>query len=131
MKYNVGKELENQDYLIYFEPLESPLNYLCWEYYRPDLLAVKCCSSNLDIIMVECETKPNMNRVLQKTNKIQKYLSLQKKLNEKATIFPLIVIPPFNLNKIISTKVRKLWEIWIINDSGKILHKIPRNIVKN
>ena len=70
-----------------------------------------------------------MNRLLEKTNKIKKYFSLQKKLHENANILPLIVIPSFNLNKIISKKVRQLWDIWIINNSGIILHKIPRNIV--
>ncbi len=123
----MAKELQKKDYLIYFEPFESPLDRLWWQYYRPDVLAVKSLFPNLKVVLVECETKPNLKRLLRKTEKIQNYLSLQKKLHENASIIPLLIIPPFTLSKIISSKVRQLWEIWILNDLGKILHKIPRN----
>ncbi|MBT8172368.1 hypothetical protein KJN74_05815 [Candidatus Bathyarchaeota archaeon] len=129
LKDIVAKELKKQEYLIYFEPLESPFDRLWWEYYRPDILAIKSWKKNLNIILVECETKPNMKRLLQKTDKLQKFLSLQKKLHEKTTIIPILVIPPNNLKKIISLKIRRIWEIWIINDEGKILHKIVRCMI--
>ena len=129
LKDRVADELQKQNHSIYYEPLESPLERLWWDYYRPDLLALKRLSLELKIVLVECETRPNMKRLLKKTEKIQHFLSLQKVLDEKASITPLLVIPPFNLSKIISCRVRQFWEIWIINDVGKILHKISR--VKN
>lgn len=129
LKNRVANELQKQKYSIYYEPLESPLERLWWDYYRPDILALKNLSLNLKVVLVECETKPNLKRLLEKTAKIHNYLFLQKMLDEKVSIIPLLVIPPFNLSKIISCKVRKFWEIWIINNTGKILDKISR--VKN
>jgi hypothetical protein len=126
LKEWVANELQKQKYSIYYEPSESPLERLCWDYYRPDILALKSFSLNLEVVLVECETKPNLKRLLKKTAKIQHYLTLQKMLDEKVSLTPLLVIPPFNLNKIISCKVRKFWEIWIINNTGKILDKISR-----
>ena len=129
LKERVANELQKQNYSIYYEPLESPLERLWWDFYRPDILALRNLSCSLKVVLVECETKPNLKRLLKKTQKIQHYLIIQKMLNEKVSITPLLVIPPFNLSKIISCKVRKFWEIWIINNTGKILDKISR--VKN
>ena len=126
LKETVADELQRQNYSIYYEPLESPLKRLWWNSYRPDVLAMKSRKSNLDVIFVECETKPNRKRVLRKTEKIKKYISLQKELHENATILPLLIIPPFNLNKIISSQLRQIWEIWIINNVGEIKHKISQ-----
>jgi hypothetical protein len=62
--------------------------------------------------------------VLTKIQLIKKNLSLQKQLLENTTIRPLLIIPPNNLQKIICPAIRSFWEIWIINESGKIKHKI-------
>jgi len=127
LKRTVGLELQNQNYTIYYEPLESPFNRLCWHSYRPDILATLSCNVNLQIVLVECETNPNQKRVLRKTAQIQQNLSLQKRLHENTSILPLLVIPPANLYKIICSSSRRFWEIWIINRSGEIKHKISRN----
>ena len=126
MKEKVGEELENQNYSIYYEPLESPLNQLWWHSYRPDVLGTRLKVSKLSIVLVECETKPNRKRIMLKTIQIKKCLSFQRKLHEKSSFLPLLVIPPFNLNKIIYSAIRKFWEIWIINQKGQIRHKIYR-----
>ena len=88
------------------------------------ILATKNTHKHLQVILVECETKPNKKRLFQKMTTIQNNLSLQKRLFEKVNFLPLLVIPPFNLTKILCTKVRTFWEIWIINSLGKIKHKI-------
>ena len=62
LKETVADELQRQNYSIYYEPLESPLKRLWWNSYRPDVFAVKSRKSNLDVIFVECETKPNRKR---------------------------------------------------------------------
>ena len=127
LKCTVGLELQNQKYTIYYEPLESPFNRLWWHSYRPDILATLSCNVNLQVVLVECETNPNQKRVLRKTAQIQQNLSLQKRLHENASILPLLVIPPSNLYKIICSSIRRFWEIWIINRSGEIKHRISRN----
>ncbi|MEJ2240578.1 MAG: hypothetical protein P8Y18_00315 [Candidatus Bathyarchaeota archaeon] len=124
LKNIVANELENHKYSIYFEPLESPLNLLWWHSYRPDVLAIKSSLNQIYVILVECETKPNKKRLNQKMDKIRKNLSLQKQLHRETHFLPLLVIPPFNLSKIICSELRKFWEIWIINNLGTIKHKI-------
>ena len=128
MKAIVAKELQKQNYLTYYEPLESPYSNLCWDSYRPDILATKCYDNNLQVVLVECETNPNKKRILKKTFKIKRNLSLQKRLYENSCILPLLVIPTFNLVKILCRVVRKFWEIWIVNRLGEIKHKIYRAI---
>ena len=124
LKNIVANELKNRKYSIYFEPLESPINLLWWHSYRPDVLAIKNFEKKIQIILVECETKPNKKRLKQKMVIIRKNLSLQKQLNQKTKFLPLLVIPPFNLSKIICSEVRRFWEIWIINELGIIKQKI-------
>jgi hypothetical protein len=118
--------LQKQNYVIHFEPWESPLDLLWWQSYKPDILAIKQTNINQRIILVECETRPNQTRVLSKTRQIQKNLAVQRKLFENTVIVPLLVIPPNNLKKVLFTSIRKFWEIWIISYEGQIEHKIPR-----
>ena len=125
-KQTVAQELQKQSYGIHIEPWESPLNLLWWQSYKPDILAIKQTNSGRKIVLVECETKPNRKRVLDKTKQIKKNLTLQKQLFENSMILPLLVIPPNNLQKMIFSPIRKFWEIWIISQEGQIKHKIPR-----
>lgn len=99
-----------------------------WHSYRPDILGILKSEKKLKIVIVECETKPNRNRVLKKTLQIKRVLSLQKQLNEHHFVLPLLAIPALNLHKINFLDIRSFWEIWIINQNGKILHKISRII---
>lgn len=125
-KQATAEELEKQSYGIYYEPWESPLDLLWWTAYKPDILAIKQTNSYKRIILVECETKPNRKRVLNKTRQIKKNLEIQNQLFENTMILPLLIIPPNNLQKIVFSQIRKFWEIWIINQEGEIKHKIPR-----
>jgi hypothetical protein len=125
-KQAVAEELQKKNYGIHFEPWESPLDLVWWRSYKPDILAVKQSNSSQRIILVECETKPNLKRVLSKTKQIQKNLEVQKQLFENTLILPLLVIPPNNLQKMLFSTIRKFWEIWIISQEGQIKHKIPR-----
>ena len=126
-KETVAKELQKENYTIYYEPLESPLKLLWWHSYIPDVLAIKNATAVKKIVLVECETHPNRNRVLTKKKQIKKNLSLQKQLFKNVSVLPLLVIPPDNLEKMIFSSIRKFWEIWIINHKGQIKHKISRN----
>ena len=121
---HVANELENRKYSIYFEPLETPLNLVWWHSYRSDVLAIKNSKNKMQIILVECETKPNKKRLIQKLLTIRKNLSFQKQLHQKTKFPPLLIIPPFNFSRMICSEVRRFREIWIINYLGKIKHRI-------
>jgi len=126
LKQIVANELEKNHFTTYQEPLESPYNNLWWQSYRPDVLATKNTERLFEVVLVECETKPDKKRVLTKMSTIQNNLTLQKRLFEKTRFHPILAIPPDNLAKILCCKVRNFWTIWIINKLGKISQKIPR-----
>jgi hypothetical protein len=126
LKNTVTQELQYQKYTIYLEPQESPFKRMWWHSYRPDILGILSNNSDLLVVLVECETKPNRLRVMQKTSQIKHVFSLQKRLNENHVILPLLVIPPMNLHKVNCLEVRRFWEVWIVNYSREILHKLPR-----
>ena len=128
LKLATRKELTCQNYTLYHEPAESPLDRLFWHSYRPDILGVQKMGSILKIVLVECETKPNQKRVLRKTAQIKRVFSLQKQLNEKHAVLPLLVIPFRNLHKVNCLEIRRFWEIWIVKYIGEIMHKISRSI---
>ena len=127
LKKRVANELQKLNYDIFFEPDESQLSQLSWHSYRPDILALISNKTKLEIIIVECETNPNRNRLLRKTNQLKTCLSIQKLLNDNLVFNPLLVIPSGNLQKLIGSSIRNIWEIWIVNRSGKIQYKIPQN----
>ena len=126
LKQAVAHELHIQQYNIYYEPPKSPLNRLFSYSYRPDIMGIISKNSELIVTIAECETNPTLKRTLRKTNRIKQVFSLQKRLNENHFIFPLLTIPPMKLNKVNFIEIRRFWEIWIINNSGQILHKLSR-----
>lgn len=125
-KQVVAQELQKQCFGIHYEPWESPISLLWWQAYKPDILAIKQTNSSRRIVLVECETKPNRKRVFAKTRQIKENITLQKRLFENTMIFPLLIIPPTNLQKMMFAPIRRFWEIWIINQEGQIKHKILR-----
>ena len=120
------RELGKHGYTLYVEPLEPPFKRLFWDCYRPDVLGVISREDDLIIVLVECETSPNMRRIMGKTLRIKATLRLQKRLNERHTVHPLLIVPPNNLRKINYSCIRRFWEIWITHHQGEIMHKIPR-----
>lgn len=126
MKITVLTELKKEGYELYLEPLESPIESLDWDYYRPDLIGIITNQNLLEIVLVECETKPNFVNLEQKASKIKHTFKLQKQLNKKNRLKFLLAIPFGTLNKINHSKNRRLWDIWIINNKGNIIHKIPQ-----
>jgi hypothetical protein len=121
----VTKELLKEDYAVYIEPAESPMERLWWGPYRPDVLGVISTNSLFKVALVECETTPARKRIMAKASKIKQTLTLQKRLNERHVICPLLIIPPMNLGRVNCSPIRSFWEIWIVNRRGMIVHKIP------
>ena len=119
-------ELGREGYDLYVEPSESPLERLVWRFYRPDILGLIRGRTLLSLVLVECETNPGLRRMMAKMAKIRRSLGLQKRLNENHLLRLLLVIPPGALHRVASSSIRRLWEIWIVNETGNILHKIPQ-----
>ena len=120
------QNLSGEGYEIYIEPDITPLDRLHWSRYRPDLLGVARDQTHFFIVLVECETRPSYRNVKRKSSKIRRRLTFQRRLDESHNIRLLLVIPPGNLRRISRGYIRELWEIWIINKNGTIIHKIPK-----
>jgi hypothetical protein len=129
-KVVVKKKLLEENYTVYVEPSKPPLERLWWRSYRPDVLGIISDKSIFKLALAECETAPNSKRILAKTSKIRQTLALQKQLNERHIIRLLLIIPPMKFDRINCTAIRRFWEIWIINQRGKITHKIPNKANK-
>ena len=127
LKKSVRDELKHEGYALYSEPVTSPNKRLWWKSYRPDLLGVVSDESYFKLALVECETKPNQKRVLDKTSKIRSTLVVQMQLYEQCVILPILAIPPCTFSRINIPKIRWFWEIWIINRRGEIVFKISRS----
>jgi len=119
-------ELGKEGFELYVEPLEPPLERLDWCFYRPDILGLMCSRTRLSLVLVECETNPTTRRMKGKISRIRRSFGFQKRLNENHLLRLLLVIPPGVLHRVVNSKIRRLWEIWIISETGKIIHKIPQ-----
>ncbi len=124
--FSVSAELERNGYDFILEPAESPFDRITWNYYRPDIFGISSREAEVKIVLAECETEPNIRRMGLKTQKIRRWLSLQKRLNEKHDLRLLLAIPSGKLKRINTSSIRSFWDIWIINDGGGIIYKIPR-----
>ncbi len=130
MKTIVSSELERDGYALYLEPWEPPLKRMNWSPYRPDVFGLSLKEEKeKKIVISECETKPNISKVCNKTFKIRRWLSYQKKLCEEHNLCFLLVILAGNHKKVNTPSITRLWDIWIMNNKGTVLYKIPKRIL--
>lgn len=62
MKAIVTEELEHENYRVLEEPLAPPNGRISWSAYRPDLLGYRLERDEEELVIVECETHPDMRR---------------------------------------------------------------------
>ncbi len=121
LKEAAVRVLEQEGFTIYLEPGWSPIEFLKWSRYRPDILAARRRGENNDYRLVECETKPRLRRILAKNTGS---ISVQATLLGKTQISKVLVIPTGTL-KALDMKIRRNWTIWLINTkSGEIKRTI-------
>ena len=63
MKAIVKKELVSERYVVVEEAQLPPFPRASWSSYRPDLLGYRSESEREELVLVECETHPNMRRL--------------------------------------------------------------------
>jgi hypothetical protein len=121
MKDTVRGELELEQYRVVEEPLFPPAKWVSWSGYRPDLLGYRLSMDNEEIVIVECETHPNMRRFRSK-----KYSSLwfQPSILRKGSIRRILAIPQGKMRSV-DMKLRIDWEIWTIGKTRPVV-KVER-----
>lgn len=120
MKAIVRQELEHERYAVVEEPLFPPGRKLSWSSYRPDLLGYRSEGGNEEVVLVECETHPNMRRLGAKNTFS---VSFQPHLFRSGAVRRILAVPQGKLGAV-DMRIRDRWEIWVVGESSP-LDKFP------
>ena len=110
MKAVVRQELEHERYAVVEEPLSPPGEKVTWTSYRPDLLGYKSENGTEELVLVECETHPNMKRLREKK---ASSVSLQPYLFRNGAVRRILAVPQGKLGSV-DLRIRDSWEVWVV-----------------
>ena len=116
MKAVVRQELENERYAVVEEPLSPPREKVTWTSYRPDLLGYRSENGSEELVLVECETHPNMRRLREK--KVSS-VSFQSYLFRNGSVRKILAVPQGKLGSV-DLRIRDRWEVWVVGASATI-----------
>lgn len=110
----VRAELEQQRYAVVEEPLYPPGKKAFWRSYRPDLLGYRSEGGLEELVLVECETRPNMRRLGAKN-----YSSVwfQPYLFRRGSIRRILAVPRGTL-RAVDMRIRDEWEVWVVGNNS-------------
>jgi len=116
MKAAVRSELEQEHYAVVEEPLFPPGQRVSWQSYRPDLLGYRSKDGVEELVLVECETHPNMRRLRAKN-----YSSVwfQPYLYRQGSVRRILAVPQGTMKKV-DMRIRNQWEVWSLGRTGPI-----------
>ncbi|HXW95465.1 MAG TPA: hypothetical protein VEJ19_07150 [Nitrososphaerales archaeon] len=116
MKAVVRQELENERYAVVEEPVSPPGKKVSWTSYRPDLLGYRSEGGTEELVLVECETHPNMKRLREKN---VSSVSLQPFLFRHGSVRRILAVPRGKLGAV-DLRIRDSWEVWVIGTVSTI-----------
>jgi len=114
MKTIVRAELEHERYAVVEEPLYPPGKKAHWSSYRPDLLGYRSEGGVEELVLVECETRPNMKRLGAKNHSS---VWFQPYLFRRGSIRRILAVPQGRL-RAVNMKIRDEWEVWVLGDNS-------------
>lgn len=116
MKAVVRSELEQEHYAVVEEPLFPPGDKVSWRSYRPDLLGYRSKDGVEELVLVECETHPNMRRLRAKN-----YSSVwfQPHLYRQGSVRRILAVPQGEMKKV-DMRIRNDWEVWSLGRTAPI-----------
>ena len=117
MKAIVKKELEHENYAVVEEPLFPPGKRLAWSSYRPDLFGYRTGEGREEIVLVECETHPNMKRLGLKKHST---VSFQPYLFRRGSVRKILAVPQGKLRSV-DLSVRGEWEVWVVGSKSPMV----------
>lgn len=121
MKAIVKSELEHEDYMVVEEPLSPPGEKVSWSSYRPDLLGYRSRGGAEELVLVECETHPNMRRLGEKRHRT---VWFQPYLFRRGSMRKILAVPQGKLGSV-DMRIRDEWEIWVVGTNSP-LARFPR-----
>jgi hypothetical protein len=121
MKAIVKSELEHEDYAVVEEPLFPPRRKVSWSSYRPDLMGYRSREGTEELVLVECETHPNMRRLGAKRHRT---VWFQPYLFRLGSVRKILAVPEGKLGSV-DMKTRDEWEVWVVGANSP-LERFPR-----
>ena len=116
MKAAVRSELEQEHYAVVEEPLFPPGERVSWRSYRPDLLGYRSRDGVEELVLVECETHPNMRRLRAKNYST---VWFQPYLYRQGSVRRILAVPQGTMKKV-DMRIRSQWEVWSLGRTGPI-----------
>ena len=120
MKAIVREELEGERFAVVEEPLFPPGSRVTWSSYRPDLLAYRSEGGAEELVIVECETHPNMKRL---ESKNCSSVWFQPFLFRKGSVRRILAVPQGKLGSV-DMKIRNEWDVWVVG-ANSAMTKYP------
>jgi hypothetical protein len=120
MKAIVRQELEHERYAVVEEPLSPPGEKVSWSSYRPDLLGYRSADGTEELVLVECETRPNMRRLGAKNFSS---VWFQPYLFWRGSVRRILAVPQGRLRSV-DMKIRDRWEVWVVG-TNSAMEKYP------
>ena len=114
MKAVVRRELELARYAVVEEPIRPPGRKVSWTSYRPDLLAYRSEDGREELVVVECETHPNMKRF---AGKNASSVWFQPSLSRKGSVRRILAVPQGKLGSV-DLRIRERWEVWVLGPTS-------------
>ena len=121
MKAAVRNELERERYAVVEEPLFPPRKKVWWTSYRPDLFGYRSLEGKEEIVLVECETRPNMKRLGAKNHTS---VWFQPYLFRRGSVRRILAVPWGKLGSV-DMKIRDEWEFWVVGSDSRMA-KLPK-----
>ena len=110
MKAIVRSELQQERYSVVEEPPFPPGAKASWQSYRPDLLGYRSEEGVDELVLVECETHPNMKRFGAKNHSS---VWFQPYLFRRGSVRRILAVPQGKLHSV-DMKIRDNWEVWVL-----------------
>ena len=114
MKAIVRHELELERYAVVEEPLYPPRGKATWTSYRPDLMGYRSEGGTEQLVLVECETHPNMRRL---GTKNFSSVWFQPYLFRRGSVRRILAVPQGRLRSV-DMKIRDKWEVWVVGSNA-------------
>ncbi len=120
MKSIVRHELEKERYAVVEEPLFPPREKVSWSSYRPDLMGYRSEGGEEELVLVECETHPNMKRLGAKNTSS---VWFQPYLFRRGAVRRILAVPQGKLRSV-DLRIRGRWEVWVVGQNSA-MEKYP------
>ena len=114
MKAIVKEALEAERFAVVEEPLFPPGDKVTWASYRPDLLAYRSEDGAEELVIVECETHPNMRRLRSKNFSS---VWFQPFLFREGSVKRILAVPQGKLGSV-DMKIRNRWDVWVVGTNS-------------